>query len=161
MLTTLYYEIALVKSLALRLFTPFKNVLCEFQQCIHGNVAPRSKHTTKLIMQWDQSVHIHLNPLWLLQAFVATRHANYFTHGKCTVAAVHNLSVQVLPLHRKGMRKSFGGHILGDYSWIEVLFYFNDSDIWRASQWYIVCSYKMYTTEIVQRKWVLILVHEL
>ena len=60
---------------------------------------------------------------------VATRRANYFAHGKCTVAAVHNLSVQVLPLHRKGMGKSFGGHILGVYSWIEVLFYFNDSDI--------------------------------
>ena len=76
-----------------------------FQQCIHSNAAPRSKHTTKTHHAMRQSVHIHLNPLYLLQAFVVTRHANYFIKGKCTVAAVQNLSVQVLPLYRKGMGK--------------------------------------------------------
>ena len=30
-------------------------------------------------------------------------------------------------------------------------FYFNNSGIWRAS-WYIICSYKMYTTEFIQGK---------
>ena len=41
------------------------------------------------------------------------------------------------------MRKHLGGHILFVYSLIKTLFTFrfNDSGIWRASQWCIVCSY--------------------
>ena len=76
---------------------------------------------------------------------------NHFVHRKCTVAAVHNLSVQVLhtignvwgnsreaitPLFTAGLK----------------LFYFNDSSIWRASWWYTICSYKMYTTQVVKGK---------
>ena len=31
-------------------------------------------------------------------------------------------------------------------------FCFYNSDNWRALQWYVICSYKMYTTEVIQGK---------
>ena len=55
------------------------------------------------------------------QAFVVTSMNKSPCHRKCTVAAVYNLSVQVLPNIGNVWGKFLGGHILLVYSWIEVV----------------------------------------